>query len=88
MVIPEAPKKVHGRPPAPGRYDPRALRTERESAERVATQRFLRVVAAEARRLSGQLRLPELLFGIEAPSAPTERRGVESGASPSTRTSI
>jgi hypothetical protein len=88
MVIPEAPKKVHGRPPAPGRYAPRALRTDRQSAERVAAQRFLRVVAAEARRLSGQLRLPGLLSGIEAQSLPTERRGVESGASPSTRASI
>ena len=66
----------------------KALRTDRQSAERVAAQRNLRVVAAEARRLSGQLRLPGLLSGIEARSAPTERRGVKRSASASTRASI
>jgi hypothetical protein len=81
-------KKVDGRPPASRRYQPRALRSDRQSAERVAAQRYLRVVAAEARRLSRQLRLPGLLSGIEAPSAPAQRRGVESSALPSTRTSI
>ena len=41
-----------------GSADQSALRTDRRSAERVAAQRCLRVVVAEARRLSRQLRSP------------------------------
>lgn len=51
-------------------------RLDRQPAERVTAQRYLRVVAGEARRLKRQLRLPELPSGIEVPAAPTKRRGV------------
>lgn len=71
-----------------GDADQGALRRDRQSAERIAARRYLGVVAAEARRLRHQLRSPELLSTTEAPSPPAEPRGVEGGASPSTRASI
>ena len=59
----------------------RALRPDRPSADRVAAQRYLRVVAAEARRLSRQPRSSGQQPRIEAQSPPTEPPGVKPEAS-------
>jgi hypothetical protein len=70
------------------RGDQSGLWAVRQSTERMAAQRFLTVVAAEARRLNRQRRAPEPESGTRAPFAPAEPQAPDRVAPPTTRLSI
>jgi hypothetical protein len=58
--------------PPSGSDESGARPTDRQSAKRAATQRYLSVVAAEARRLRRKLRSPDLQSRSRDPYAPAE----------------
>lgn len=88
ITTPERTNKAEGPEPTSRRYEPGTSRTDRRSSERAAAQRYLSVVAAEARRLGGRLAAPGRCPRAGTPDAPAVSHEVEGGALRPTRASV